>query len=382
MSEGSALRRILVIRLTALGDVLLATPAVRALRGAHPQARIEWLTQAVYAPLLEGLPFVDEVLRYERARDRGVRGTLRLFRSLRSRGYDAVVDLQRKPRTGIIAGACGADVRVAAHRRTFRGLLAAGLGRDKPLRGPHQTLRYAAALLPLGGGGQGEPGPLQIGLSPAVRAEAEAEVDKLLGDPRQPLVALAPGAAHPTKRWSPLRFAEVGRALSADGRDLVLVGGPADAAELDELRAGLGALPAIDARWLGLPALAVLLSRCAVVISNDSGPVHLAQAVGTPVVDVFGPTEPVRWGPRGAHARVVTLQLACSPCTNHGGARCPLGHHACMRDLPAAPVLEAARALLEARPADASPGSLERPRPTPPSGAGAAPALAPREKTR
>jgi len=381
MSEDRALCRILVIRLTALGDVLLATPAVRALREAHPQARIEWLTQAAYAPLLEGLPFVDEVLRYERARDRGLRGTLRLFHALRSRAYDAVVDLQRKPRTAIIAAACGADLRAAAHRRTFRGLVAAGMGRDKPLRGPHQTMRYAAALLPLGAG-HGEPGALQIGLSSAVRAEAEAEVDKLLGGTRQPLVALAPGAAHPTKRWSPLRFAEVGSALSAAGRDLVLVGGPADAAELDELRAGLGALPAIDARWLGLPALAVLLSRCAVVISNDSGPVHLAQAVGTPVVDVFGPTEPVRWGPRGPHARVVTLQLACSPCTNHGGARCPLGHHACMRDLPTGPVLEAARALLEGRPADASPGSLERPRPTPPPGAGAAPAAAPREKTR
>ncbi|GAC1343348.1 MAG: lipopolysaccharide heptosyltransferase II [Myxococcales bacterium] len=348
------LRRILVIRLTALGDVLLATPAVRALREAHPRARIDWLTQAAYAPLLEGLPFVDQVLRYERSRDRGVAGTLRLFRTLRARGYDAVVDLQRKPRTAIIAAASGAGVRTAAHRRTFRGLLAAGMGRDRPLRGPHQTVRYASAVAPLGAG-QGVPGPLQIGLSPAVRAEAEAEVDKLLGGPRQPMVALAPGAAHATKRWSPLRFAEVGSQLAAGGRDLVLVGGPADAAELDELRAGLGALPAIDARWLGLPALAVLLSRCAVVLSNDSGPVHLAQAVGTPVVDVFGPTEPLRWAPRGPRARVVTLQLSCSPCTNHGGARCPLGHHACMRDLPVGPVLEAARALLEGRSFDAAP---------------------------
>jgi heptosyltransferase-2 len=380
MSKPRALRRILVIRLTALGDVLLATPAVRALREAHPQARIDWLTQAVYAPLLEGLPFVDEVLRYERTRDRGLGGTLRLFRTLRSRAYDAVVDLQRKPRTAIIAGASGADVRVAAHRRTFRGLLAAGLGRDQPLRGPHQTKRYAAALSPLGAG-LAEPGPLQIGLSPAVRVEAEAEVDKLLGDARQPLVALAPGSVHATKRWSPLRFAEVGSALAAGGRDLVLVGGPTDAAELDELRAGLGARPAIDARWLGLPALAVLLSRCALVISNDSGPVHLAQAVGTPVVAVFGPTEPLRWGPRGPRGRVVTLQLVCSPCTNHGGTRCPLGHHACMRDLATAPVLEAALALLEGRPADSSPDPLESP-PTPPVGTAKAPAQPAREKTR
>lgn len=342
-------QRILVVRLTALGDVLLATPAVRALREAHPQARIDWLTSAPYADLLEGLPFVDQVLRYDPARDRGLAGSARLWRSVRGRGYDAVIDLQRKPRTVLLSMTSGAGKKLAAHRRSFPALLAAGLGRDRPLRGPHQSQRALDALrrlLP----GAAQPGPLQIGLLPLVRAQAEQEVDKLLGSARLPLVALAPGSAHATKRWGALRFAEVGRALSGSGHELILVGGAADAPVLDELRAGLGALPAIDARWLQLPALAVLLSRCQLVVSNDSGPVHLAQAVGVPVVSVFGPTSPDRWGPRGEQARAISLQLACSPCTNHGGAICPLGHHACMRDLSAAPVLEAARALLELSP--------------------------------
>ena len=345
--------RILVVRLTALGDVLLATPAVRALREANPQARIDWLTSAPYAELLEGLPFVDEVLRFDQALDRGLAGSARLWRSVRGRGYDAVVDLQRKPRTVLLSLTSGADARLAAHRRSFPALLAAGLGRDRPLRGPHQSLRSLEALRPLLSQAA-QPGPLQIGLLPAVRAQAEQEVDKLLGGARLPLIALAPGAAHATKRWGAARFAEVGRDLSATGRELVLVGSAADAAVLDELRAGLGALPAIDARWLSLPALAVLLSRCPLVVSNDSGPVHLAQAVGTPVVSVFGPTSADRWGPRGEQARAISLRLECSPCTNHGGAECPLGHHACMRDLPAASVAAAARALLElARPGGA-----------------------------
>jgi ADP-heptose:LPS heptosyltransferase len=105
-------------------------------------------------------------------------------------------------------------------------------------------------------------------------------------------------------------------------------------------------LPAIDARWLELPALAVLVARCQLVISNDSGPVHLAQAVGVPVVDVFGPTSPERWAPRGPQARAVSLRLACSPCTNHGGEHCPLGHHDCLRHLDAETVLRAARELV------------------------------------
>lgn len=353
MTQKARPRRILVVRLTALGDVLLATPAARALRAAQPQARIEWLTHAAYAPLLEGLPFVDEVLRYDPRRDRGVRGSLSLWRALRQRRYDAVIDLQHKPRTSLLSGVSGARLQIAARRRTLRGLVAAGLGRDRPLRGPHQTLRYLQAMAPLLGGpppaDAALAGPLQIALAEPARAAAEAEVDKLLGGPRAPLVALAPGAAHATKRWSPARFAEVGRALAAEGRELVLLGGPADAAELDELRAGLGALPAIDARWLDLPALAVLLSRCQLAVSNDSGPVHLAQAVGVPVVDLFGPTSPERWGPRGPVTRSLSLRLACSPCTNHGGDHCPLGHHDCLRTLPAAAVLGAARELLAQR---------------------------------
>jgi heptosyltransferase-2 len=339
-------RRILVVRLTALGDVLLATPAVRALSAAQPQARIDWLTHAAYAPLLEGLPFVNEVLRYHPGEDGGVRGSGRLWHMVRGRRYDAVIDLQHKPRTALLSLASGARVTLAAHRRTFGGMIAAGLGRDRPLRGPHQAQRYLKAIGSLLAA-PADPGPLQIGLAPTTRVQAEAEVEKLLGGARQPLVALAPGAAHATKRWSPARFAEVGRALCEGGqRELVLLGGPADAAELDALRAGLGALPAIDARWLELPALAVLVARCQLVISNDSGPVHLAQAVGVPVVDVFGPTSPERWAPRGPQARAVSLRLACSPCTNHGGEHCPLGHHDCLRHLDAETVLRAARELV------------------------------------
>jgi lipopolysaccharide heptosyltransferase II len=348
-------RRILVVRLSALGDVLLATPAVRALKAAQPQARIDWLTHAAYAPLLEGLPFVDEVVPYRPGDDGGVRGSARLWSRIRGRRYDAVIDLQRKPRTALLSLASGARLMLAAHRRTLGGMTAAGLGRDRPLRGPHQAQRYMQAIGSLLGVPV-EPGPLQIGLAPKTRAEADAEVEKLLGGAREPLVALAPGAAHATKRWSPARFAEVGRALCEGGRrELVLVGGPADAAELDALRAGLGALPAIDARWLELPALAVLLARCQFVISNDSGPVHLAQAVGVPVVAVFGPTSPERWAPRGPQSRAVSLGLACSPCTNHGGAHCPLGHHDCLRRLDVETVVRAARELVAEPGAGATP---------------------------
>src|SRR5438105_5042302 len=115
-------KRILVIRLTALGDVLLATPAVRRLKERLPGARVEWLTEAAYAPLLAGLPLVDEVLPFDRARNSGVRGTLRLMRELRARRYDAVLDLQHKLRTSLLSLATGAPARASLRRRSAWGL--------------------------------------------------------------------------------------------------------------------------------------------------------------------------------------------------------------------------------------------------------------------
>jgi heptosyltransferase-2 len=134
----------------------------------------------------------------------------------------------------------------------------------------------------------------------------------------------------------------VGRALAAEGASIVLAGGPPDRAELDAFRRALGSPVAADLTDLPVDALAAALAGVEALLACDSGPVHLAAAVGTPAVAIFGPTSPERWGPPPP-GRALALPLECAPCSNHGGARCPKGHHRCMLDLGPDTVLAAVR---------------------------------------
>jgi len=328
-------RSILVLRYSALGDVVLATSVLEPLREAFPGARIEWVTSPAYAPLLEGLPGLAAVHAMERG---GLRAAVALGRRLRGR-FDLAIDLQNKVKSAVVARAA-APRRIAFRRRTAGQAALALVGVDPPVRGPHATALYAEALRPLGVRG---PGPVRVRLGDAARALAAAA---LAGAPR-PRVALAPGASQATKRWPADRFAQVADALHAGGASLVLAGGPADREALAAFRGACRAPVAADLTALPVDALAAALAGVDLLVACDSGPVHLATAVGTPVLAIFGPTSPERWGPPPP-GRALSLPLPCAPCSNHGGARCPEGHHRCMLDLPAAEVASAARAMLAA----------------------------------
>jgi heptosyltransferase-2 len=154
-----------------------------------------------------------------------------------------------------------------------------------------------------------------------------------------PFVALAPGSARPTKRWP--HFGELARRL-APGLAVVVIGGG------HEDRGSAGGVPGIaDLTGLPIRVSAAVLARAAAAVVNDSAPLHLAQAVGTPVVALFGPTHPrLGFGPRGPRDAVLGLDLACRPCSRHGGRRCPLGHHRCLRELTAATVWTAVHRVL------------------------------------
>jgi len=331
---GGAVRRVLIIRYSALGDVVLATSVLQPLRALFPEARLEWVTSPAYAPLLAGLPELAAVHGLARA---GPDGPAGLRARLRGR-FDLAIDLQEKVKSGWLAWSA-APRRLHFHRRSAGEALLALLGRDRPNVRGHATRQYADVLAPLGGG---PPGPLRVALSEAARAAAGAA---LAGAGDRPLVALAPGATWATKRWAPERFAEVGEALHAQGLGLVLCAGPGDAAAVAAFRAACRAPLVADLGALKVDGLAAALARVRLLVACDSGPVHLASAVGTPALALFGPTSAVRWGP-AAPGRALSLGLACQPCSNHGGERCPLGHHRCLADLGAPQVLAAARELL------------------------------------
>ncbi len=330
MSEPAS---ILVIRYSALGDVVLATSVLEPLRERYPQARIEWVTDPLYAPLLEGLP---ELARVHRLAREGPDSALAVAGRLRGR-FDAVVDLQNKVRSAAVARAA-APLRTVFRRRTAMRALLALFGNDPPLVRAHATQLYAEALAPLG---VTRAGPIKVSLSP--RAVALA-ADALRGV-EPPAVALAPGARWATKRWPAERFAAVADQLAEHGFRIVLCGGPGDRDAFAAFRAVVRAPIAADLSFLPLDALAASIARVQLLVACDSGPVHLATAVGTPVLALFGPTSVTRWGPPPP-GRALSLGLPCAPCSNHGGDYCPEGHHRCLGDLAPEAVLAAAREML------------------------------------
>jgi heptosyltransferase-2 len=266
----------------------------------------------------------------------GPNSTLGLAARLRGR-FDVAIDLQNKLRSAVIARSA-APLRAAFRRRTALRAVLSLFGSDPPLVRAHQTRLYAEALQPLGAFA---PGPVKVSLSPQARALAADALQGVEG----PAVALAPGARWATKRWPAERFAAVADALAAEGYAIVLCGGPGDRDAFAAFRAATRARVAADLSFLPIDALAAAIARVRLLVACDSGPVHLASAVGTPALALFGPTSTARWGPP-APGRALAIGLACAPCSNHGGDYCPEGHHRCLADLAPEAVLAAAREML------------------------------------
>ena len=325
--------KILIVRYSALGDVVLATSVLDPLLARFPGARLEWVTDTAYAPLLEGLPQIAAVHRLSRV---GPGAALELRDRLRRR-FDLAIDLQNKVRSALIARAA-APRRVTFRRRNAGQALLALLGSDRPLARLHATQLYAEALAPLG---VTRAGPLHVHLSRSAQALAADALERV----RRPRVAIAPGARWATKRWPAERFAEVADALAERGASIVLAGGPGDRDAFADFRTHLLAPIAADLSPLPIDALAAALGDVDLLVACDSGPVHLATAVGTKALALFGPTSPVRWGPPPP-GRALSLGLACAPCSNHGGDVCPQRHHRCLVDLGADAVVAAAREML------------------------------------
>lgn len=315
-----------VIRLSALGDVLLTAPFLQALGRTH---RVAVVTTPAYVELVAALPGVSRAVGLERAA--GLRGAWRLGRALRALQPERTWDLQSKARSWVLARAAGGQTRTL-HRRTAGQAAAALLGRDPVQRAPHQTLRYLATLP-----GAPPAEPVTLPLAPAWQEAAAAFRER--HQLTEPPVALAPVATHATKGWALGRFAEAVRAASTPQRPVLVLGSPGQLEPAERLRSLLPAHRVIDTSALPLTTLAAVLAGCRWLLANDTGPVHLATLVGTPTVTLFGPTAVERWGPWPAQPerhRVARLELPCAPCSNHGGAHCPLGHHRCMQDLTAA----------------------------------------------
>ena len=352
--EAGELRRILLVKPSSLGDVIHAIPTAAALRRRFPAAHLAWLVEEESAGIVRGVPGVDEVIISGRRRwlealraGRGVAGAAGQFwalaRRLRAARYDLVVDVQGLLKSAIFVAATGARVRLGLSSGREGSRFACTHVVSAPLD-EHAVERYLRAAWALGAPDAPREFPI------AIPPEAVREAEHIIGDEaRPPLAVLHPAARWPTKRWTPEAFAAVGDALADDlGASVVITGGAGDGGAAEAVRSRMRR-PALNlAGRTPLLTLAAILHRAAVMVTVDSGPMHLGAALGTPLVALFGPTAPPRTGPYGAGPyRVLQAgELPCVPCLSR---RCRIAsERLCMRSLD--PGRVAAEALAIARP--------------------------------
>lgn len=304
--------RVLLIRLSAIGDCLLTTPVAEALKGRYPQSRLTWVVEDRCRPMIEGNPFVDEILVWHK-RAGAVGSSLTLLREVRRRRFEAVLDLQGLTKSSVLAQWSGAPHRIVGAQARPRAKKAATLIAARSANAIHAAEYFLACLTPLGI----EPPPPvpRLFLTGAERAWARDWLADRLGSPLPPLLGLNPGASRDLNRWYPDRFAEVAvRCRRKWGLVPLLFGGPEDAPAAEAIARQVGPPLLNVAGRTTLRQLAALTALSAVFVTGDTGPMHIAAAMGAPVVALFGPADPERTGPVQDGAPVVRTHLPCQPC--------------------------------------------------------------------
>ncbi|HEX7120350.1 MAG TPA: glycosyltransferase family 9 protein [Longimicrobiales bacterium] len=340
--------KFLLIRFSSIGDVILTTPLLRALRAAHPDAVVHFATRRACAPLLASNPHVDRVLVLPDPADGGLRA---LARTLRAERYDHVLDLHGTLRARLLRLLVPRPRWRGYRKHTLRRWALTQLNRNWFSESSPVPERYFDAAAGLGVRPDG--GPPEVFPTAEAEAAAAAALRAAGVADGEPYVALAPGAQHATKRWPEASWSALARRLGAAGVRSVVVGGPEDMEAGRRIAAAAGA--ATVAGQLDLLGSAAVLAGARALASGDTGVMHLATAVGTPVVALFGPTvREFGFFPYGGPATVLERPLPCRPCSTHGGPACPLGHHACMRGIEVEAVAAAVAAMggVPLRPAD------------------------------
>jgi lipopolysaccharide heptosyltransferase I len=334
-------QRILIIKPSALGDVVHTLPVLNLLRRRWPGAHIAWVVDGAFASLLEGHRQLDEVIRFDRRRfGRGWRdpgaavGLFEFMSNLRRGAFDLVLDLQGLLRSGWMTMRTRAPVRVGfSNARELAHLF---YTHRVPVDSPeqHAVDRYLNLCETIGCGRE----PIEFNFR--VTDEDRRHVAQLAGDDR-PYAVLLPGTNWPTKRWPVEYFAAlVGPLRQRFGLESVVAGG----SDVADIAAQIPRATNLVGQTSNLRQLVALLARADLVIANDSGPMHIAAALGRPLVTMFGPTNPLRTGPYGRLDSVVRLDIPCSPCYSR---RC--SHQSCLRWLHAGHVLAAAEEQLRLR---------------------------------
>lgn len=354
VSLWTGVRRVLAVRLDNLGDLLMTTPALAAMRGAWPDAHLALLASEGGSRLAPHLPMVDEVIPFDapwmkcggHAEGADAERLHHLVARLAAGRFDAAIVFtvctQSALPMALLALQAGIGRRLAHCRENPYGLLTDWVNDPDRPPGPlrHEVQRQLDLVAHVGCAEAAH--TLHIALAPEDRAAARDRLREAGADLRRPYVVLHPGATAPSRRYPPERLGEAAAALAAAGVQLVFAGAAGDAAAVDAARGAVRA-PSIDlCGRLPLGALAALIEGASCVVCNNSAPAHLAAATGTPVVVLYALTNP-QHTPWAVEARVLSHPVPCRDCLR---SVCPQGHHDCLRRIEPAEVAAAALALM------------------------------------
>lgn len=338
--------RVVVWKLSALGDVILSTPSLRAIRKQNPGAHISLVVGRAAYEAAARCPYLDEVIIYDpKKKDRGLSRQWAFIRRLQRAAFDVSIDLQNSRMTHLLAWLSGAWRRIG-YSRKWGWCLNQGVRLPKVVLAPIAHQHYLLRESGIAADGD------QLELWPSTQDEAAAEAllsrAAISSEPRGTPVAwvgLHPGGSHRwrTKRWDLSRWAKVCDALHRSGVRVVVVGGPEEQLLGEQLTQMTETLPLVIIGKTRLLELACVIRRCAVFLSHDSSSLHVASAMGTPAVALFGPTDPRRHLPPAFKGKVLQKKVFCSPCYS---TRCKTLTHACMKQISVEEVLHAVHTLL------------------------------------
>ena len=321
-----------------VGDSVLAIPAIKAIRSRFPQAAVTVLARPWVAGLFSAAPFVDQV--WVEPKPSGVRDWWRLTREIQKRRFDIALLFPNSFESAAAVFLGGVPVRVGYSTQGRRWLL------TKPIEIPkgkyHQVEYYLRLVSAIADGPAQE--STEIHATPQEREHARKLLASSGINRGRSFLVVNPGAAYGSaKRWAPERFAQAAEALAVQyDLDVAIIGSETERSIAEEVRAGMHVPPAVLNGKTSLETLLGVIAESTLVITNDSGPMHIAAALGVPTVAVFGPTDDIVTGPWGPRTRVVKEPVDCSPCLLR---ECPIDHR-CMTRLNADAVCTAARELL------------------------------------
>lgn len=319
---GKSWQRIIIIDLLYLGDLMFATPFIKELRKNFPKARIDLIVNSAFHSIMEDNTKLDNVYSYDK--EWTLKQSIEFAKLISKNNYDLGINIHGSWRSAILLRLINPTYIIGYGKK---GQLFLNRRLTQP-QNQHMVDIYLNLLREMDLRVESSLPYLEI------KKSVQDEIDKKLIswgiNPKEKLIALNTGGTWPTKRWTAKGFAQLGDILNRKYGRVILIGSLGDLPLVEGIVNLMETKPVIVTGKTNLRELAALLARCDLVISNDSGPVHVAAAVGTPTITIFGPSDDLKYRPLGEKHKIVKAPIDCRPCGKH---QCPLNHHHCMTEI-------------------------------------------------